>query len=54
MLDDVIRTVEAVQGGAQSFQDIAGYIGKVDRQGRYYRLAAEILDSSPMKRIRQH
>jgi hypothetical protein len=43
VLDDVVRTVEAVGTGAQSFSDIAEAIGKVDRQGRYYRKAAEIL-----------
>jgi hypothetical protein len=42
-LPDVLRTVEAVGKGLQSFQEIAEYIGKVDRQGRYYRLAAELL-----------
>jgi|SRR5579872_1717640 len=43
VLDDVVRTVEAVGRGAQTFQDIARALGKVDRQGRYYRRAAEIL-----------
>jgi hypothetical protein len=43
VLDDVVRTVEAVGQGAQTFQQIARMIGKVDRQGRYYRRAAEIL-----------
>jgi len=43
VLDDVVRVAEAVQKGARSFQDLAQYIGKVGRQGRYYRLAAEIL-----------
>ena len=42
-LDDVIATVEAISQGAITFQEIAGAIGKVDRQGRYYRLASEIL-----------
>lgn len=42
-LEDVIRTVQAVADGARSFQDIAIEIGKSDRQGRYYRLAAEQL-----------
>jgi hypothetical protein len=43
VLDDVVRTVEAVGQGARSFQDIARAIGKVERQGRYYRRAGEIL-----------
>jgi hypothetical protein len=42
-LEDVIRAAEAVHSGARTFQEIAEYIGKVERQGRYYRLAAEIL-----------
>jgi hypothetical protein len=43
MLEDVIKVVEAVDAGAKSFQDLAKAIGKVERQGRYYRRAAEIL-----------
>ena len=43
LLQDVVRVVTAVHEGARTFQDIANYIGKVGRQGRYYRLAAEIL-----------
>lgn len=43
ILDDVVNVVKAVGKGRQTFQDIAQYIGKVDRQGRYYRRAAEIL-----------
>lgn len=43
VLTDVIKTVLAVADGAKSFQDIAKYIGKVERQGRYYRRAAEIV-----------
>jgi hypothetical protein len=43
VLDDVVRTVEAVGSGARTFADIARALGKVDRQGRYYRKAAEIL-----------
>ena len=43
ILTDVVRTAEAVRGGARTFQAIARHIGKVGRQGRYYRLAAEIL-----------
>ncbi|MBT3363113.1 MAG: hypothetical protein HN407_05570 [Chloroflexi bacterium] len=42
-LADVVRTVEAVASGATTFNDIAARIDKVDRQGRYYRKAAEIL-----------
>ena len=40
---DVIRTVEAVASGATSYQMIADRIQKVERQGRYYRKAAEII-----------
>jgi len=43
VLSEVVRTVEAVATGARTDDDIAGVIGKVDRQGRYYRRAAEIL-----------
>ncbi len=43
LLEDVVKTVIAVSQGATSFQDIASRINKVDRQGRYYRRAAEIL-----------
>lgn len=42
-LDEVIRTVIAISQGHRTFQDIARFIGKVDRQGRYYRKAAEII-----------
>ncbi|MDV3951733.1 hypothetical protein CMT77_05825 [Elizabethkingia anophelis] len=42
-LNKVIMAVEAVYNGSTSFQQIADYIGFTDRQGRYYRLAAEIL-----------
>lgn len=42
-LDDVVNVAYAVNDGARTFQDIAVFINKVDRQGRYYRLAAEIL-----------
>lgn len=42
-LSEVVRTVEAVAAGAKTFDDISHAIGKVDRQGRYYRRAAEIL-----------
>lgn len=43
VLNDVVQTVEAVATGARTFGDIADALGKVDRQGRYYRRAAEIL-----------
>jgi hypothetical protein len=43
VLNEVVRTVEAVSAGARTFGDIAVALGKVDRQGRYYRRAAEIL-----------
>lgn len=42
-LSDVVRTIVCVANGGQSFQEIAAAIGKVERQGRYYRKAAEIL-----------
>jgi len=42
-LDDVIAVADAVNLGNRTFQDIADHIGKVGRQGRYYRLAAQIL-----------
>lgn len=42
-LNKVILTVEAVQNDYKSDQKIADYVGFTDRQGRYYRLAAEIL-----------
>ncbi|MAN04608.1 MAG: hypothetical protein CMI36_05315 [Owenweeksia sp.] len=42
-LIDVIRTVIAVSQGARTFQQIATSINKVERQGRYYRKAAEII-----------
>jgi hypothetical protein len=42
-LSDVAEVVRAVAGGATTFQGIADAIGKVYRQGRYYRRAAEIL-----------
>lgn len=43
ILEDVIKTVIAVSQGHATFQDIASFINKVDRQGRYYRRAAELL-----------
>lgn len=42
-LEDVVKTVIAVANGAHSYQEIAKYIDKVERQGRYYRKAAEII-----------
>jgi len=42
-LDSVITVVEAVSQGKSSFQDIAHELGLTERQGRYYRRAAEIL-----------
>lgn len=42
-LEKVLLTVEAVSRGNTSFQDIATYLDVVNRQGRYYRRAAEIL-----------
>lgn len=39
----VITTVEAVYNDYKTDQNIADYVGFTDRQGRYYRLAAEIL-----------
>ena len=43
MLNDVLNVVYAVNQGARTFQDISQFIQKVERQGRYYRLAAELL-----------
>ncbi|SDE13130.1 DUF7226 domain-containing protein [Sporomusa acidovorans] len=40
-LRDVITAVFAVANGAKTYQQIAQAIGKGERQGRYYRLAAE-------------
>jgi hypothetical protein len=42
-LIDVVRTIIAVSQGDSTFQQIANSIGKVERQGRYYRKAAEIV-----------
>ena len=42
-LSDVLKVVEAVSEGATTYQTIANAIEKVQRQGRYYRRAAEIL-----------
>jgi len=43
VLDDVGKVVGAVANGAVTFQAIAAELGKVKRQGRYYRKAAEIV-----------
>ena len=43
ILDDVGAVVDAVGQGKASFQEIAEHIRKVDRQGRYYRLAAQTM-----------
>ncbi|MFL6213315.1 MAG: hypothetical protein ACJ74J_05410 [Blastocatellia bacterium] len=43
VLEDVVRVALAVQKGARADYEIAGYIGKGVRQGRYYRRAAQIL-----------
>ncbi|MEG4904452.1 DUF7226 domain-containing protein [Microcoleus sp. F10-A1] len=42
-LSEVVRTVICIAQGGTTFQDIAAFINKVDRQGRYYRKAAEII-----------
>jgi len=42
-LEVVLETLRAVSLGATSYQQIAVRIGKVERQARYYRNAAEIL-----------
>ncbi len=43
VLGDVIRAAEAVSSDFTTYQGIANYIDKVERQGRYYRRAAEII-----------
>ena len=43
LLSEVVRTVICIAQGGRTFQDIAAFINKVDRQGRYYRKAAEII-----------
>ena len=40
---DVAKVAECVALGAKTYQEIAAGIGKVERQGRYYRKAAEII-----------
>jgi tRNA-binding EMAP/Myf-like protein len=42
-LFDVAKVAECVARGATTYQAIAEGIGKVERQGRYYRKAAEII-----------
>ena len=42
-LSEVTDVVEAVAGGAHTFAELGDAIGLVERQGRYYRRAAEIL-----------
>ena len=42
-LDNVIDVLEFVKKGHNSYQAIAKKLGLTERQGRYYRLAAEIL-----------
>ena len=42
-LIDVLRTAISVSQGATTYQAIATSIGKVERQGRYYRKTAEIV-----------
>jgi len=49
---DVVLAAEAVQQSETTFQGIAKYINKVQRQGRYYRRAAEILGL--IKNYRNH
>jgi hypothetical protein len=43
VLREVVKAAEAVSLGSSTFQEIAKHIGLVERQGRYYRLASEIL-----------
>jgi hypothetical protein len=52
-LIDVVRTVIAVSQGARTFQQIAQSINKVERQGRYYRKAAEIVGMITTPNINQ-
>jgi len=42
-LSDVLEVVDAVATGSLTYQELADAVGKVERQGRYYRRAAEIL-----------
>lgn len=43
LLQDVVACARIVSRGAGSYQEIAVLLRKTDRQGRYYRRAAEIL-----------
>lgn len=43
VLREVVKAAEAVSLNKSSFQEIAKHIGLVERQGRYYRLASELL-----------
>jgi len=43
VLSEVVKTVVTVGNGAKSDIEIGNALGKVDRQGRYYRNAAELL-----------
>jgi hypothetical protein len=43
LLQDVVACARIVSKGAGSYQEIAVLLRKTDRQGRYYRRAAEIL-----------
>lgn len=42
-LDTLERAIRAVSEGASTYQDIANTLGYDERQGRYYRMAGEIL-----------
>jgi len=42
-IEVVLESVKSVSQGAETYQEIADFIGYKERQGRYYRLAAEIL-----------
>ena len=42
-LIDVVKTIIAVSQGSTTYQQIAHFIDKGERQGRYYRKAAEII-----------
>jgi len=42
-LDTLERAINAVANGAKTFQQIATTLGYGERQGRYYRLAGELL-----------
>lgn len=42
-LDDIPQALVSIADGRNTYQEIADAIHKVERQGRYYRLAAELL-----------